>query len=631
MRGAACRILESIATAGHSLTRRAQLRLLETIDECIKHPTVDISEAAADALGALTREYFPEEEERRPAEGPLVETSEAALTTRKAEMAENLERMPIKYSTILQTDDNPGARRGFALALGALPYKYVAKTKKMCDLVLSTLVASADPKKNKLSKGAPDAETRRNAVISLGRLSGIVLVERESCTDKQAMELYEMVVLATGDYETDSRGAVGSWVRRAALNALPKVLRGLRLREMGESGKRPTDVETSFEVSGAAVEVADEAVAAGESKQVAATTTTAAAATTSSAAFPMCSPPVVEKAICALLCQLCGKIDVVREDAGRALVAVLSADAPSIPCVPMRAALQQLVYTMQEKTSSSGAATGGGWGIPSVVFPAMVPLIVLEPFRTSILDGFKDSIGDINESSAKSARQALLTFVGGLRKDKQYVALSSVADSLLSIVNRREGREFESIMKTIALLLENGAFDFMDPSKSNFAEKLLEAASSTMLKSREYKRIVAGMHVCCALTSFAQPVSGKAMSSILLLLAHLYPIVRKVTADKLYSALLQYEIPALPVASGEEDADETVDEMSDVLLETPWAEGSMDTVLESRNSLYEVLKMDVPVKSARDLMVGGGNMYGGGEEEKDELDDYSALVKEMHG
>ena len=103
------------------------------------------------------------------------------------------------------------------------------------------------------------------------------------------------------------------------------------------------------------------------------------------------------------------------------------------------------------------------------------------------------------------------------------------------------------------------------------------------------------------------------------------------TADKLYSALLQYEIPALPVASGEEDADETVDEMSDVLLETPWAEGSMDTVLESRNSLYEVLKMDVPVKSARDLMVGGGNMYGGGEEEKDELDDYSALVKEMHG
>ena len=37
--------------------------------------------------------------------------------------------------------------------------------------------------------------------------------------------------------------------------------------------------------------------------------------------------PVVEKAICALLCQLCGKIDVVREDAGRALVAVLSADS----------------------------------------------------------------------------------------------------------------------------------------------------------------------------------------------------------------------------------------------------------------------------------------------------------------
>ena len=589
MRGAGCRIIESVALAGHALSRRAQMRLLDTIDECIKHPNVLISEAAADALCALTRQYFPEGKDTE----------------------EDLARTTVKYCTILRTDDNPGARRGFALALGALPPKFVTRTQAMADLVLSTLVACADPKRNKLSKGAPDAETRRNAVKALGRLSNVVLSDTKACTNEQVMKVYDMIILATEDYETDSRGAVGSWVRRAALDALPNVLCALRLRELSEESRTSTDVEVTFQVN--TKEVVEE---------IQPTTETNTTTDTIAAAFPICSPPIVEKAICALLCQLCSKIDVVREDAGKALVEILNATSPAIPCIPMKDTLLKLVASMQEKTS----VASGGWGIPTIVFSLVVPLIDLDPFRTSVLSGLKDSIGDINESSAKCARQALLTFVVALRKKNQYVSLSSIADSLLTIVLRRDGREFEPIMKTVSLLLENGAFDFMEPTKSDFAQKLLDAASSTMLKSRDYKRIISGMHVCCALTSFAEPVSSAAMSPILLLLAHVYPIVRKVTADKLYSALLQYEIAALP----QEATDEAIDEMSDLLLETPWADGSMDTVVESRNALYDVLTMQVPEKSAKQLMQGGGRMNVRDDEEKDEFNDFSALVREMH-
>ena len=35
MRAAACRLLECMALAKHELTRRAQLRMVETIDECL--------------------------------------------------------------------------------------------------------------------------------------------------------------------------------------------------------------------------------------------------------------------------------------------------------------------------------------------------------------------------------------------------------------------------------------------------------------------------------------------------------------------------------------------------------------------------------------------------------------------
>ena len=103
-------------------------------------------------------------------------------------------------------------------------------------------------------------------------------------------------------------------------------------------------------------------------------------------------------------------------------------------------------------------------------------------------------------------------------------------------------------------------------------------------------------------------------------------MVRKATADKLYSALLQYDVAALPG-----DTDETVDEMSDILLETPWAECSIATAKESRDSLFAVLGKEAPLESACDLMAGDVMREQKSSIEKDELSDYSALVREMHG
>ena len=83
--------------------------------------------------------------------------------------------MPLRYCQRLQTDDNPGARRGFALALGALPLKLIAPNKAMADNVLQTLIASADPKPNALSKGSSDAETRQQRCVILGSISSLLM------------------------------------------------------------------------------------------------------------------------------------------------------------------------------------------------------------------------------------------------------------------------------------------------------------------------------------------------------------------------------------------------------------------------------------------------------------------------
>ena len=64
MRAAACRLLECMALAKHELSRRAQLRMVETIDECLKHPNIEISEAAVGALKAMTKQFRSDAKER---------------------------------------------------------------------------------------------------------------------------------------------------------------------------------------------------------------------------------------------------------------------------------------------------------------------------------------------------------------------------------------------------------------------------------------------------------------------------------------------------------------------------------------------------------------------------------------
>ncbi len=50
VRAAVCRLIECMCLAGHPLSRRAALRLLDTLEECLKHPYDSIQRAASAAL-----------------------------------------------------------------------------------------------------------------------------------------------------------------------------------------------------------------------------------------------------------------------------------------------------------------------------------------------------------------------------------------------------------------------------------------------------------------------------------------------------------------------------------------------------------------------------------------------------
>ena len=95
------------------------MRLLDSIDDSVKHSMEPIQVQAVAALRQFTRSYFP-----------VAETGPSARLQA---------RVVDKYVNIVRTEDIASSTRGFALALGALPAKLVACNPEVLETVVSTL------------------------------------------------------------------------------------------------------------------------------------------------------------------------------------------------------------------------------------------------------------------------------------------------------------------------------------------------------------------------------------------------------------------------------------------------------------------------------------------------------------
>jgi hypothetical protein len=151
MRGACCELVEAMAYAAHPCTHRLLLRLLDTVDDGLKHPNAVIQGAALCAFRVMMRQW-----------GSLA--SEKELLQLQARVVD-------KYVDLLRNDPNPAVRRGFALALGSLPTNIIAAgtggdSSKLTE-VMEALVGAMEVEEDEERR---DAEARRNAALGLAEL-----------------------------------------------------------------------------------------------------------------------------------------------------------------------------------------------------------------------------------------------------------------------------------------------------------------------------------------------------------------------------------------------------------------------------------------------------------------------------
>ena len=277
---------------------------------------------------------------------------------------------------------------------------------------------------------------------------------------------------------------------------------------------------------------------------------------------------------------------------------------------------------------------------PHTCFPRTVRFLSCPSYRKRTLHGLAISVGGITESTTKAAGASLLTHVGSLSPSER-TELSSDLVTLLS-ENASTPRVHLPLMRTAQHLLEARALEPILglPIGGNGADETTTLASHLIdaIKPSSRSKDVPTLLVASSLLILLLPhATGKrapdAWRTIVLLLAHRFPKVRKAAADQLYVHLLTYGDPgdlppmatadatpngttaaatpeeeAAAVAAAAADAeaaaaaaasampsgDARLELLMSVLMETAWLDGLDANAKPARAKLLEALGLPPP-------------------------------------
>uniref|UniRef100_A0A8D2ZHR4 Tubulin-specific chaperone D n=1 Tax=Scophthalmus maximus TaxID=52904 RepID=A0A8D2ZHR4_SCOMX len=227
------------------------------------------------------------------------------------------------------------------------------------------------------------------------------------------------------------------------------------------------------------------------------------------------SPDIVSSMMCCLARQAAEKIDRYRAHAGNIFLHLLHSIEPLVPHIPHREELGNIFPT----------TTSLNWSAPSQAFSYITQLLGLPEYRYHTLLGLTVSVGGITESTVNFSSQSLNDYLTKIQDND--VALAEFGDTLLSIFrDNLHNDRYTHTLFNFAFIIYNEYF--------------------------------------CGLFQFQGDVRKSALSQLLMLLGHSFPVVRKNTASLMYEMLVTCDDFTDP---------EVLDDVMTLLSDTNWLVG----------------------------------------------------------
>lgn len=183
----------------------------------------------------------------------------------------------------------------------------------------------------------------------------------------------------------------------------------------------------------------------------------------------------------------------------------------------------------------------------------------------------------------KYSSSALVTYL--LSNHSNNELLHSISDELISILNQnsQNDRIVIPFFKMMNYLLLSDIVFQTNNEPSSFYDQLLHLIWACSGKSKDPQKIIAAVELLCNLLQLSKSCQRQSLNKLVIFLCHRFPRIRKVTANKLYEAIITYDIL-------EEDV---VDDVTELLCDTDWNE-PIDVIRPIRNSLCVKLGLEPP-------------------------------------
>jgi tubulin-specific chaperone D len=284
-----------------------------------------------------------------------------------------------------------------------------------------------------------------------------------------------------------------------------------------------------------------------------------------------------ERYINGLLQQLVEKIDRVREVAGRSLQTFFKFSAHKTCDFADKDQLITLFMAEQSVKKDKGAyatmAADQGiaylpWRSADFVFKQVQRFFGSKTYQKSILRGLVTCSGGLTESTMKASQKSLFEYLSKMNgKPEEKRAFVRI---LIKIFEESQKNDLFTIplMKTIETLL--GSDYLSDPE---LVPEMLEIHAMCVVECNKCKaiaKLVAGVGVFANMLNYQdQALCTIALRSLLFLLYNVYPKVRQLAAEKLYTILLVLEDYSMLIPDSNE---EMYDSAIEMLSETDWAQ-----------------------------------------------------------
>ncbi|XP_075094332.1 tubulin-folding cofactor D isoform X4 [Nicotiana tabacum] len=530
MRSAVSRFIECISLARVQLTDKIKRSLLDTLHENLRHPNSQIQGAAVAAL----KSFFP---------AYLVASESKGINTITSRYLEQL------------TDPNVAARRGSSLALGVLPYKYLAKGWKD---ILWKLCAACEIEAKPEDR---DAEARVNSAKALVSVCEILtateeyshLFSAEECRSLYVFiknEVMQTLFKALDDYSVDNRGDIGSWVREAAIDGLERCTYILCKRELKGFSSKSEKMELG------SVSQFDEKDSANQMKI-------------------LFDENVATCLVGCIVKQAVEKMDKLRELAAKALRRILHNKSIFVPFIPYRERLEQIVPDDADLK----------WGVPTYSFPRFLQLLDISCYSKYVISGLAISIGGLQDSLTKASVSALLEFLQSTDEHVNGSREYNLSNDILWVLQTYKNcdRVIVPTLKTIEILFSKKVFLNIEAQTAVFCAGVLEALSIELKGSKDFKKLYAGIEILGYVSSVSEPINVQAFCHLLPFLTCGFPKIRRASADQVYFALQQ---------NGTLVPEDKLEKALEIISETCW-DGDFAEAKQKRLELCTTCNLDV--------------------------------------